>query len=219
MARSFNGSTDHINCGGGVGNPTSVSMACWVNAPLPPGNVFLMYRDAAGYHLQGCYLNSFGQFGVNVAAASGLSQVAPPSGSITPNAWTHLGFSYDSTNGILAYINGVQDPTTGSALGAALSLSTATFGLGYEPTTSTNFYGGLLYDAAIWGVALSAGDFSQLSRGGRPASTIGWWPLGGTASPEPDMSGFGNNGVLTGTGFAPDPIFPVPSISNLITIP
>jgi hypothetical protein len=31
------------------------------------------------------------------------------------------------------------------------------------------------------------------------ANLKGWWPLDGYQSPEPDLSGNGNNGTLTGT--------------------
>ncbi len=38
----------------------------------------------------------------------------------------------------------------------------------------------------------------------------GYWPLCGTASPEPDLSGNGNNGTVTGTKFQPNPSTPMP---------
>jgi len=216
MARSFNGTTDQINCGSGVGNPAAISVASWFYCTGLTGNTYLgTVSRYDGTNFWTLALHQSGTLLAQVVTTGGLIQVTTTA-TYSLNVWTHFGFSYDSVNGLRVYINGVQDVTTGTASGTA-SAVTASVLLG--DAFSIYPFLGYLYDAAIWNAALSAGDFSQLSRGGRPASTIGWWPLGGTASPEPDMSGFGNNGVLTGTGFAPDPIFPVPSISNLITIP
>ena len=59
-------------------------------------------------------------------------------------------------------------------------------------------------DVAIWNTVLSSGQISTLAAGVRPgyvqvANLVGWWQLNGALSPEPDYSGNGNNGTLTGT--------------------
>jgi hypothetical protein len=71
--------------------------------------------------------------------------------------------------------------------------------------------GGALSDVAIWNVILTAREMLELSLGRRagtirPESIVSYWPLGGTESPEPDLSVNANYGTLTGTKFAFDPL-------------
>jgi hypothetical protein len=78
-----------------------------------------------------------------------------------------------------------------------------------------SFMDGLLADCAIWNTVLNSTQAAQLVAGYRPidvnsANLIGWWPLSGYSSPEPDISSGARNGTLTGTSAAPMP----PSISR-----
>ncbi|MFQ5788418.1 MAG: LamG-like jellyroll fold domain-containing protein, partial [Thermodesulfobacteriota bacterium] len=68
-------------------------------------------------------------------------------------------------------------------------------------------YDGILSDCAMWSVVLSDAEINALSNGIppkviRPDSILGYWPLYGSHSPEPDWSGNGENGTITGTAKA-----------------
>ena len=63
------------------------------------------------------------------------------------------------------------------------------------------YWDGLIADVAVWSVILTAGEAAALRAGARPynirqAALTGYWPLDGLSSPEPDLSGFSNNGTL-----------------------
>jgi hypothetical protein len=65
-------------------------------------------------------------------------------------------------------------------------------------------YKGRLSNLAIWNVKLSSGESQALQVGVDPSrvrrtALVGFWPLYGAASPEPDYTGNGYNGTLTGT--------------------
>jgi hypothetical protein len=73
-----------------------------------------------------------------------------------------------------------------------------------------NFMSGSMADCAVWNTNLSSSDIAKLAAGYRPidvnsANLVGWWPLSGYSSPEPDISGNANNGTLTGTSQAAMP--------------
>lgn len=65
------------------------------------------------------------------------------------------------------------------------------------------FYGSIA-EFGIWNAALSPGEINSLQQGVncnliRRDSLVGYWPLYGQASPEPDLSGNVNNGTVTNT--------------------
>jgi hypothetical protein len=99
---------------------------------------------------------------------------ASTTGSITANNWNHF------SNAIKVLL------AADSAFGAA------------------EYFGGALADAAAWTVVLSDFEIAALGAGARPyrirpGSLVGYWPLQGKASPEPDFSNNANNGTVTGT--------------------
>ena len=56
----------------------------------------------------------------------------------------------------------------------------------------------------MWSVALNTNEAAALAKGERPhkirpANFLGYWPLDGIASPEPDFSGLAHNLTLTGS--------------------
>jgi hypothetical protein len=90
--------------------------------------------------------------------------------------------------------------------------SSKTFWIGFATGQALQ---GNMADTALWNVVLSATEIAALAKGirppqVRPAALIGYWPLDGLQSPEPDLSGNRNNGTLTGTvnAFGP-PIRPI----------
>jgi hypothetical protein len=139
-----------------------------------------------------------------------IGSVVIPHDGVT---WAAIGVSYDGS-GLLTgqnlYNNGVLDgsPSVGQNFGGSVTITNAIplrFGKrndGSEPFT------GAMADFGIWNVALSAAEFSALGKyGARPytvraGSLVAYFPLDGLASPEPDLSGFVNNGTLTGTAKA-----------------
>jgi hypothetical protein len=82
---------------------------------------------------------------------------------------------------------------------------------------------GSVAHAAVWNLALNSAQLSSLAAGSNPLSLpdglVGYWPIAGDESPEPDLSG-GAVGSLTITGTpaktTPDPPVDPP---NLVYLP
>lgn len=67
-----------------------------------------------------------------------------------------------------------------------------------------SFFDGRIAHVCWWDVALTAEEIAALARGVhprrvRPGDCVGYWPILGTSSPEPDFSGNGNAMTLTGS--------------------
>ena len=126
-------------------------------------------------------------------------------GSITlsTGVWYNI-IQVTTPTGTSRYINNSTDGTwSWSSNTPVLVDSTHQLALG-------NFYGGIvgsIAELAVWNAALSAGERGALSGGARsnrvhPEALVGYWPLFGLQSPEPDLSGNGNSGTLNNPLFA-----------------
>lgn len=224
MARRFNGTSDSINCSTGVPIPTgAMTVSCWVNTAAAAGHYQgIVARNqsngltAGPYYLAGNSVITNGHFNYYVQTTGAGGQVGLDPGTILPvtGIWYHVLMTYADASGIAAFVNGVSDGTAAGNGGTQLTTTQPQY-IGRD--TANSFFAGAIADVAIWNIVLASSQISQLATGVRPVQAspgglIGWWPLGGTLSPEPDMSGNGNNGVLTGTTFTPDPpqLVPLP---------
>jgi hypothetical protein len=202
MARSFNGTSDYINVGSiTLGAATPFSVACWFNInALPTGsNLVNMWA----INTTGNTFDFYGNGGSPLIRFinGGTQANASTSGLITPGNWYHGACTYSNPN-LTIYINGVS-----AATAAGGGLCSGTFYFGTVDTTQ-RFFPGAMAEFAAWNtIALTATEVLALARGVRPnvirpASLVGFWPLFGNQSPEPDLSGNKNNGTLTGTSLA-----------------
>lgn len=216
MARSFNGSSDLIKPGNLFNFTTggTFSCACWVNYTGATGLLISDSWVAAGNQNSWTFflISNKLKFDYAIGAALGILS---GSSTISTGVWHHVGMSFNNKT-VTIYIDGAQD-ASGVATGAGTgTMSTATYGsvlgTGFNTTnaTFTTYYTGNMADVAVWNVALTASEFSALSKGLRPhmvrsAALVGFWPLDGLQSPEPDLSGLAHNGTLTGTALAAGP--------------
>jgi hypothetical protein len=213
MARSFNGSTDLITIGSAaVLHPAAMSFSAWVYiAALPGLGVFTSISNNGNYDITIVNSGGSGRLGVIVVATGGNPSFATGSFNLPIGSWFHVAFTYDSTNGIISYINGSAGDT--AAANGTLNGTPIATSIGYDGVGGRGHWNGNMADIAIWNTALSSGQISSLVSGIRPpsvqsANLVGYWPLDGYASPEPDLSGNGNNGTLTGTArvLGPPPV-------------
>jgi hypothetical protein len=124
---------------------------------------------------------------------------------LSTNTWYHLLGTYDAGaggNNKNLYINGTFN--IGVAEGSFAAPVSPGIGFGNFPDLSGN-YGHLTgADGAIWNVILSPLEIAALGKGVRPPvirprNLVGYWPLDGLQSPEPDLSGNAYNGTVNGT--------------------
>jgi hypothetical protein len=216
MARSFNGSTDYIDCGASVPNATTaITTAAWVYVTsLVPAYQGIYSKSNYPNALNQILVKSSGKFAYYVVLVGiGLVGLDPGTNAISTGSWHHIAMTFDSADGFLrGYLDGVADGTTSAASGNNLGttwggVSTA---IGNDLASAGRNFSGTIADAAQWNnVALTPSEIAALASGIRPyrirrSALVGYWPLEGTASPEPDVIG-GNNGTLTGTSLAANP--------------
>ncbi|MGC8648290.1 MAG: LamG-like jellyroll fold domain-containing protein [Candidatus Micrarchaeia archaeon] len=123
----------------------------------------------------------------------GVATVVSSGYTIPAEKWVLVTMTF-GPSGIAFYVNGQSVYSSSTPTSGA----TSTPLLGWDSTSGTDFWDGLIANAQIYGTALSASQVQQLYQegiGGAPvasASLLGWWPLNGNAN---DYSGNGNNGA------------------------
>jgi hypothetical protein len=226
-ARSFDGSSSYIDIPG-VSQPTALTISAWVYANALPPNTGQRYWGVAGVggsnHVIYFRNNSTGtiNFAYYIATSLGSASIDTTSGTLAlaTGRWYHVMMAYDSTNGLLTFVNGVSDGTT-AANGTATS-SAVHFQIANDTQVASRLFNGLIADVAIWNTNLLAADAGHLASGYRPvnvnsANLIGWWPLNGfNNSTENDLSSSANNGTLNpGSASGPFPILGPPQTWRL----
>lgn len=208
MARSFNGSTDFINCGNSATlNPTTnLTIMSWMyqTSSLTSSAGITFARD--DNTLGRSYALGIVDYGSGAIYTSNINGTAPFTSGGTGqimNQWVHLIALTSSGTGSQIWVNGAQSGTSGTY--AAPNSTTGNTTIGERTFVGAQgWWPGRIADVAIWNVALTPAEILALSRGARPftirePALLGYWPLDGLQSPEPDLSGFAHNGTLNGT--------------------
>jgi hypothetical protein len=223
MARLFNGSTDGINLSLPAAYPNSngpVSLAAWFYYNNTGNDGIIFVGNAPGTEVVELRANrgSNGKFNWRIA----FNQT--DSGTTTAsrlNLWTTVLGTYDGGSSQIIYINGVQDGSI-SSTGYGGNV-VGGWGIGRDFVNSANTFSGVIAEAAMWGAVLNAQEAYALGTGAlrpyqiRPQKLLGYWTLDGYGHPALDRGIIKNNGVLTGTTFAPGP--PLLSAAPILTMP
>lgn len=125
--------------------------------------------------------------------------------SMVADTWNHVGGGWRGSGGGLAvYLNGVSDATTGTVTSSSTEPNTWGVGIRGDGTTP---YSGVIAEVAWWkGVFLSDAEWLALAKGASPLTLrrdkiAAYWPIYGSASPEPDVArGAGTTPALSLTG-------------------
>lgn len=213
-ARIFNGSSDYINCGGASGSldiAGDFTLSAWIYMPVSTtGDIMGKWDSALCYLL---YVDTGTVPTIVIRTASGFK--SSNSGAVSTGAWHHVAGIRTTVPGVSITLKVCLDGAypLGDSYGASDNNNTGDiFAIGAQQLTSTpaGFFNGLIADAAVWNTNLLAGEVAALASGLRPynirqPNLVGYWPLDGVNSPEPDLSSFSHNGVLTGTVNAAGP--------------
>lgn len=206
MARNFDkaGGTDFIDCGDiDLSTETDITAMAWVKYVgggsaehtvisnwIAAGAAILVRIEPATDTLE-LFANATGS-----AVTLDATDLA-----ISTTAWAHVLFTYNSTDGMAAFVDGVKSSVTTAADGAMHgSLDTTNFRIGFR---SGDLMDGDIAEVCIWTATLSDTEIAQLANGAHPmrfrrSSVKGYWPLYGLASPEPDLSGGALHGTVSG---------------------
>lgn len=133
---SLDGSNDYINAS--LPSPAAISISMIVNATSLPisYNGVLARRSGALITLT---IRSTGKLAIYLGASGTVSYDNTGSTTLSTGTNYHIAFTYDSTNGLIGYVNGVQDGT--AAANGTLSSSAGTVDIGRDTGIPSNFNG------------------------------------------------------------------------------
>jgi Concanavalin A-like lectin/glucanases superfamily len=219
MARKFVKTNLDVITFSSLPNLTTLSFSIWYNnSTLPQGspNRFAFVYKGNGLITDINYYFYLDDTTFTMVATSAPSTYIFQLFSMTPDTgvWHHIGVSSDfTTAGTIMTLDGVSK-TLGAGANGTPELTATTTLFGRTGIANTDLFNGIAADVGLWSVRLSLSELVALSKGARPyqvreQSLVGYWPFDGLQSPEPDLSGFKQNGTLTGTvsAFGP-PIMP-----------
>jgi hypothetical protein len=207
MARAFVTASSKYLSTSAVIKAYPVTSSCWFN----PTTIADMDIFAAGNEQVGGngynYLQLKGADGkVTVQNFDGVNFPAAKCPTVlSTGTWYHVcGMSSYSGGNVTesVFINGANKTSNTATLTNNFSGSTKTSIGVFNGSSLSGYNNGTIADCAIWNVILTDAEVLALANGARPStirplSLVGWWPLDGLQSPEPDLSGFVNNMTLT----------------------
>lgn len=213
MARSFDGVDDVITTAAVVPPSSGYTMSMWLRASdVTATDVFFVWGQriaSENYFNQNIILNKDIYFRIFEGSVLGdfIGRIA--TASVTSNnIWYHICGTWDggTTNASCKiFINGVQkdDANSGSGIFTGSNTNSIIKIFGAQEVTPSgydNLFSGQIAHTQLFNRPLSAGEIRQIMQfpGSLSRGLIGYWPLWGSGSPEPDYSGNGNNGTVTG---------------------
>lgn len=196
MARSFNGSSDHLTASSAVVTAAPLTIAAWFYATAMGNQDVASIGDTAG---DGNY------FRLNLRSVGGIEAWANSAKAITSsnwaqNVWSHACGVFTTSTSRAAFLNGASKGTdTTSATPAGLDSTSIGRLVRLNPTV---FFSGRIAEVGVWNAALSDDEVASLAKGYspaliRPMSLVAYWPLIGHTSPEQDVRG-GTHLTVTG---------------------
>ncbi len=202
MARS--NTADTANYFQVAASPVTVvplTLACWANLANTTGGFALLNVGAKAADEYFALAAEGGVGGDPIRAEIGTSngtgsRSVDTAGGFSANVWTHCAgvFSSIGINGTTAYINGTGTTGPVSTSGTPSGVDQTSVGA-YEAGGGVfGALNGLVAEAAVWNVALTAADVASLATGVspmlvRPDALVAYWPLWGAHSPEADLKG------------------------------
>jgi MYXO-CTERM domain-containing protein len=150
----------------------SFTLAAWINTTDATNQQAVIEKwtdtdPGGGYFLR---LSGSEYLSFAVFSTSGVNQGISSSPRVVPlGSWVHVAGTYDSTSGAMRmYVNGTQDPSTGTATPPGDTSAQLRLGRDY----GANGFNGLIDEARIYNKALTPGEISVLMNGQAPASAV-----------------------------------------------
>lgn len=211
-ALSFNGTTDVVNCGSGLGVDNLLvgdfTVEAWVKYAVVGdnfGHIVAKGNYNTGWVLMRQGLNDAATFKVNRATTD--QNINSLSNTVRVGEWVHLAGTWDSSaETIKLFINGISVGTNNTGSGAVLDDSAETLFIGSSSNGIS--HSGLIGWVRISNVVRYIGSFAPDVRKVPPAidaNTVAQWNMNaGTGSTVADNSGNGHNGAITGAQWVID---------------
>lgn len=220
MARDFDGVDDFLDAGSPsiLDNVNTFTWCAWVQSDVATfsGRVASKRSPSTGLGKNFQSDTSFVARGLRLTVSrAGVDADAVSVAEALPlGVWRFVACTYDGTDGPRLFACGAGDNvaelsyntrTTGD--GAEDSDADGSFIIGARNTSGTDPFDGRICDVHIWNVRLSLADLQAVRCGVhvRRDAMLGWWPVWGAQSPEPDWSGNANHATVSGPVAADHP--------------
>jgi len=193
VARTFvAASSQSLSRGSAIASAAPLTFACWFrpsNVAGATSKTLMAMDDGTATNL--FLLRSVGSTGTvsAITSDSGGSSASTTAATQSDNTWGHCGAVFASATSRIAYLNGVaatEETTSRTPSGLSGTFIGVVAGI--------QFADGDIGEAAIWSTALTATEMARLAAGAmpslvQPSSLLGYWRIGGSASPEPEYFG------------------------------
>lgn len=175
------------------GTISTFTIAVWckpVNATDATSTAFSLGRSGATHYIA---LGKTSAGVVFLEVAEGGASADAFAGTMSTGTWQHLAGVQSGVTSRVAYLNG----SAGSAETSNLTpntLNVTTLAALVVAGSRVSFLGGDVAHAAVWSIALTAGEIASLAAGARPdsvqsGSLVFYSEVDGVASPEDDLVG------------------------------
>ena len=144
-------------------SPPAITIAAWVQADAFPGPMTIVTRNAGGSAYYELTVTTGGKLIVyfGVSGGSGdISYEGNGSQTLTTGTWYHVATTYNSTAGLVSYVNGVVDRTI-TAAGTLNLISGVPTVIG-RGAVSGQFFDGRLDEVYVFDRALTQADIIAL---------------------------------------------------------
>lgn len=206
--RDFDGTDDRVRFTSVAAIEVDTLTACvWAYADANDAILAIHREDVADFVNTGwnLYINTsdFVRWGID---AGGSSELLTGTVDVVNAAWHHICGTYDGTNAMELFVDGVSDGTLTHSVGGTVDYGTTNvrLDLGYYTGQAPSFQlDGRLAEFAFWSVVLSDDEIAALAGGTtanhiRAPSLLVYYPLHGLSSTEADLAGEARNGTVTG---------------------
>lgn len=225
MSRTFTPVTNYLEATtAAVAAPSIVTLTAWVKPSSLVLGTAISLGDSNSGHYAALGVDGTGR--TFFETADPTSSDAFSTGTMGTGTWRFVAGVSASTTSHIAYLDATAGTTnTTSSVPAALDRTTV--GALILNGSRISPFPGDVAQVAAWNIALSAGQITQLAAGRNPltiapGNLVGYWPVTGNNSPEPDASGVAFPLVLGGTpakGATDPPVDPAPSFVLVETQP
>lgn len=199
MARNFT-SGDDVTVSDGIVGGVPLTVACWFSTTTNAIQDLAACVKASTQYFWIGLNNNFGGSEVRARHRSGgtTTEAETTTGIARDGSWEHACGVFASTTDRRAFLNGGSKGTNTDSVS---DVAPTSFTAGDAPPFAG--LAGRIAEIGIWDIALSDAEVALLAAGISPtriqaANLVGYWPLWGADSPEPDLSGDGANLTVTG---------------------
>lgn len=137
--------------------PVAVAMtlSAWIKGTTFPSDYnSVMNRGQSSVDRYGIFVKSTGKLYCVIAATTTVFYDGSGSHTLSTGTWYHVAFTYDSTSGMVGYVNGASDQTIGASGNANTTGNAAA--IGRQRSTGTRYWNGSIDEVRFASVARSA---------------------------------------------------------------